>query len=695
MTDVTAGWRVPVAWGLVAVTVALAAVQVTILALADTPLISGEFSDDGFPVITTAAVVASVVGALIVSRHPHHRIGWLFLLGQVGTMTGLACQSYGFVALTEDWGPRLPAQIAIWLSILAGGILALALMALLLLLAPDGHLLSPRWRWSVWITLLGLVLHDLTVLTVSPTRLNAEARVDGGAGWQPVVTLLAGAMVAIGLVAGAASLVIRLRRATGDERAQLRWIGAAAFALAASVPIGIVVDLALDVPTWLTSLPMMLAYLAVPVFTGVAILRFRLYDIDVLINRSLVLAMLTTLVGGAYVAVVVGLGHLLDPEHGGHGWTSVLATVVVALGFQPMRRRVDELADHLVYGERAAPYEALAAFSQELRAGAAAEDLLPRIAEVTGRTIGARQVTVWIDQGADPPTAATWTGQAGQRDGGTAFAVIRDGERLGGLTVTMASNRALRRAERELVGDFADQLAPAFAALQLECELAAQVSELAEVGRSLEQSRRRLVTARAAEQARFEAAIGREVLPHLQPLPVTLRRLAHEASAGRWPREEIDRSIERAGQALQSLRVLTRGVFPAQLEHRGLVATLTAQLGSSGHHLAVAPELADRRLPPQLESAVYFCAVETLTALEGDAHVALAVADGHLTLSVTGRPRPTFETDTAHVVDRAESVGASVLRDRGGEAAVVTVRLLTPSGPLASPDGSELVGAEG
>ena len=687
------GWRVPVAWTMLVVTSALAVTQVTILAMAKTPLISGEFSDDGFPVVTVAAVVASVVGALIVSRHPHHRIGWLFLVGQVGTMFGLVCQSYGYVALSEEWGPPLPAQVAMWISILTGGILALTLMALLLLLAPDGRLLSRRWRWAVWITLSGLVLHDAAVATVSPARLNAEARIEGEAGWVGLLSLVAGAAVVVGLVAGAVSLVVRTRRATGDERAQLRWIGAAAFALAVSVPVGVFFDLALGVPTWVANLPLMLGYLTVPIFTGVAILRFRLYDIDVLINRSLVLAMLTAIVAGAYVVVVVVLGHLVRPVHGGRGWT-VAASVVVALGFQPMRKRVDELADKLVYGSRAAPYEALAAFSEELRAGVAAGDLLPRIAEVAGRTIGARHVSVWIDRTGAPPTVASWSGGTGNADGGTAFPVICEGERLGGITVCMARGRGLRRGERDLLGDFAGQLVPVFRTLQLEGELAAQVDELDEMGRALERSRRRLVSAQATERLRFENAIGREVLPSMHSLPASLRRLAREASAGEWPRDEVDALIEESGRALTSLRALTRGVFPAQLEHRGLVPALTTHLSGSEHELSVAEEVAGRRLPAQLEAAGYFCAVEALSAFDGAAGVSLVTTGDHLTVSVAGRPRGSFETETDHLVDRAESVGGTLLRERSREAASVTVVLPLPSHPLPEPDGAELVGVE-
>jgi hypothetical protein len=344
-------------------------------------------------------------------------------------------------------------------------------VALLLLLVPDGHLLSRRWRWAAWVTVAGLVCHDGAVLVlVSPAELDAEARVSGSPTILSLLTLLGAAGVCTGLVAGACSLVVRLRRATGDERAQLRWVAAAAAGLAAAIPLGFSLDAIHDVPTWATLLPLMLSYLALPVFTGIAILRHRLYDVDVLVNRSIGLAALTAFVTVGYVVLVVVLGrfgsdHLLG--------TSLMASVLVALAFQPLRRRVTAMADRLVYGAQAVPYVALADFSEELRHGSSVTDLLPRVAEATGRTVGADRVLVWVEQQDAEPLAAVWPAAAadparGQapdgREGAVTFPVTDDGEVLGGLTVEMTPGRGLRPAETRLLTTFAAQLSAAWSA---------------------------------------------------------------------------------------------------------------------------------------------------------------------------------------------------------------------------------------
>jgi hypothetical protein len=688
--------RVPLAWTMFAVSVALAVVQVVVLVRARTPLISGEFSDDGFPVITLAAVVAAWVGALVVTRHPGHRIGWLFLVGQVGTMFGLALQAYGFNALTDGFGSRSLAQVAIWLSILTGGIFAFGLMALLLLLAPDGHLLSRRWRWAVWVTVLGFLVHDAAVLTVAPSRLDAEARVVGDAGLMPLFSLVGGSAVLGGLVAGAVSLVLRMRRAQGEERAQLRWIGAAALSLAASIPLAVLLEVAFDTPVWAANLPLMLGYLAVPVFTGIAILRFRLYDIDVLLNRSIVLALLTGFVAAAYVVVVVLLGRQ-DAVGPNSSWTPILATAFAALAFQPLRSHVVRLADRMVYGERAVPYEALATFNEELRVGVAPHDLLPRMAQATGRMLGAHRVRVWVDRSDEAPLTATWSGAAGQEGNEESFPVVDDGELLGGLAVCMPRGRGLRASERRLLEDFAAQLGAAFRAQSLEAALADRVAMLAVRRRQLEESRVRLLAAQEAERARFEGSIAREVLPHVADLPAVLRSLqADVEGGGRWPGVEVDRLIAGAAASLEALRNLTRGVFPAQLARRGLVPALAThlQLAGAGHELTTGTGLADRRFSGELESVAYFCAVETVRAMQGRCRVRVDAGPHVLSVTVEGRAGPTLVAATEHLVDRAEAVQGRMRRELGGAAACVTVELPLGSAVLAKPDRAELVGAE-
>lgn len=688
-------FRIPLAWTLFGLTVSLAVVQVVVLLQGEAPLLSAENADDGFPLITLATVVASAIGVLIVSRYPGHRIGWLFLVGQAGTILGLTAQSYAFVALTEGIGSRTFAQWTMWVALQFGGMFALTLVALLLLLAPDGRLLSPRWRWAVRLVLVAIVVHNGAVLAIDPSNLTAEARAPGTATIVPVLTLGAGVVLVVGLVCGAVSLVQRLRRASGVERAQLRWIAAAATALALSLPVGTVLTMYLGAPDWAALIPLMVAYLALPVCTGVAILRWRLYDIDIILNRSIVLALLTGFVALGYVAVVVALAEL---AHDQAAWPSFAATALVALAFQPARRRTTQLADRVVYGERAAPYEALATFSDELRHSRSLSELLPRTAEGVGRVSGAQQVRVWIELADQPPTVAEWPDTDTTPGVVTEerLPVVHDGEQLGGLAVMMPRGRALRRSERRLLTDFAAQLGTAFRAVGLERDLAARVEALGRQGKELADSQARLRSAQSEERRRFEGAIAEEVLPFVQPLPGRMRALEARAAAdGRWPTTDVDRLIDNANQGLEALRALTRGVFPAQLTRRGLAATLRTHLDQATiRHTLVVQEAAPTRFPPDVESAAYFCAVELLRRLAGPVTLRLDVEPGDLMMTFTSRVRSPLVADVRHLRDRVDALGGAMSWQQTQDSTRCELRLPLLSVPLAGEHLEQPVGAE-
>jgi hypothetical protein len=688
--------RVRLAWSLFMMTVVLAVVQVTFLALSETPMLSVQTLDEGFPLVTVGAVGASAVGALIVTRYPRHRIGWLFIVGQLGTMLGLATQAYGYYVLTEDVGSRAAGQLSLWVSGPLGGTFALTLMALLLLLVPDGHLLSGRWRWAVVVTLLGLVLHVAGWLTVPPAELTAEGADPDRHEAAQVLVLLAVAAVVVGLVAGTVSLVIRLRRATGDERAQLSWIAAAALALAVSVPLGVLLSLLPGAGPWVSSVTVMVAYLSVPVFTGIAILRFRLYEIDVFLNRSIVLTLLTGLVASAYVALVVVFGELDDTD-GESSWGALLATVLVALAFQPVRRRVNRLADRLVYGARAAPYEALAEFSDELGRSGQVTEVLPRVAEAVGQAVGARYAEVWlVDVPGHEPAGASWPSPSpGPLDVVVPVTVEEGSDPLGGLGVAMPPRQPLRPSESSLLGEFAAQLSKVFQSARLEAELARRVDLLARRSEELATSSRRLVSAEAAERSRFESAIAREVLPHVQAMPQQLDGLASRSRApGRWPREEVEALVARTNAALEALRTLTRGVFPAQLAQRGLAAALSTQvrLADGGPQLVVDDSAQDRRFDPGVESAAYFCAVELVRSLEGPVHLTMAADPQVLRLAAVGRSEGTLEA--GYLRDRAEAVGGSLRTARDDDTIRVVVVLPAASVADGLPGPEEELGLD-
>lgn len=682
--------RVRLAWGLFALTVLTAVGHVALLVASRRPVFSTAVIGDGFPLVTLGAVAGAWVGAVIISRYPAHRIGWLFVVGQLVSELGLALRAYGYSALSGELHPAPGGHLAIWMSLQTGGLLVISLLAVLFLLAPDGRLSSPRWRWALALVGGGLLTGAAAIATVSPRRFDRNASLIGGDPG-PVLTVMlvaASLAVGIGVLAAAVSLVLRLRRATGEERQQLRWMTLAAVALAVGT-VGNMVLASAGAPPWVQPLPVMLAYACVPFLTGVAILRFHLYEIDLLINRAIILTVLTGLVALAYVAVVVVIGRVFPLTHGAF-WPSLLAISLVALVVQPLRRRVERLADRLVYGARAAPYEALAEFSKRLQEAPGPEVLMGRVTEAVARAVGARHVATEVELPGYGRSRLGWPDDRHVPPQVT-LPVVADCEELGRLFVTMPPGVALRPGEERLLEDFAHQLGGAVRKLRLEAALLDRVELLRQQSADLEASARRLSTAQAAERERFEADLARTVLPHLRQVSVGLAelrtRLGDDPSTDRRTAgSRLDELTASTTTALESLRILTRGVFPAQLARRGLVSALTTHVTQIGLGDVVrADPSCERRFDPRLESACYFCAVEALRELAPPVEVRLHAGDQALLLEVTGTASPTFLARTRHLGDRAAALAGTIeVRLHDGRAAL---RLQVPldSGEHAFP----------
>jgi hypothetical protein len=652
------------AWTLFGLTCCLALAQVTLIAVSERRLVSTRNLADGFPIVTLAAVAGAAIGALIVSRYPRHRVGWLLVVGQLGTAFGVAVQAYAHEALSGRLRGAPGAHVAVWLSIQTGAIFAVTLLAVLFLIAPDGRLLSRRWRPALAVTIGGLLLDWTAVATVAPSALDENGSVRGGTPWQVDALVLVGAgAVGVGLATGTLLLVRRFRAAVGEERGQLAWIASAAAGLATGLALAVVLGL-LGLPNWLSVLPLMLAYLCVPVCTGVAILRFRLYDIDVIVSRAIVLAMLSAVVAAAYVLVVLVTSSMVDAPAEGAFWPSLLATALVALGVQPARRRLSQLADRLVYGAQAAPYEALADFSRRLTERSL-DTLVPRVAEAVGRAVSARHVAISVEVPGRDRARICWP-EGSRLPTDVVLPVVSGGQVLGAVAVAMPPGRSLRASETRLLDDFTLQLGRAFAHVRLESELAAQVEALAVQARELEASAHRLRSAQAAGRDRFGSAIRREVLPHLVHLPGRLATLEARSLRG-IPPSEADLAPLAAGttQALSALRTVTRGVFPAQLEHRGLVPALVSQLEEAGltglaEELREQPSPSTRRFGARTESAAYFCTLEFVRELDPPEDVAVTVVGDLLTVTVAGRAKATVRSGTRHLADRVEALGGSL-----------------------------------
>ena len=299
--------RAQVAWCVVGVATVAAILDTWFTAAHDSLLSEATWAAHGWPLAPLAGVGCALMGALIISRYPTHMLGWLLSVASLLSVT-LAADAYTLWVLEGDGpGSAYWAHVIAWASPLLGWPAFTALI-MVFLISPTGHLASPGWRWAVWATLAGLVLRTLGQLTMRPRDFVYAEQYDGYT-LSTVLLTMGYLLVAAGLIASAASLVLRLMKARDDERRQLLWIASSAVFLA----IGVVVILVLpriqgEAGTWLAGLPMRLAQLAVPLCVAVAVLRHRLLQIDLIINRALMVALATGLAAIGYVSLVVVVG---------------------------------------------------------------------------------------------------------------------------------------------------------------------------------------------------------------------------------------------------------------------------------------------------------------------------------------------------------------------------------------------------
>ncbi len=668
--------RTRVAWCVVGVALVAAVLDTWFTAAHVSLLSEWTWASHGWPLAPLAGLGCAVMGALIVSRHPSHMLGWLLCVASLLSVT-LAADAYTLWVF-EGHGPGSMywAHVIAWASPLLGWP-AFTALVMVFLISPNGHLASPRWRYAVWATLAGLGLRTLGNLTTRPEDFVYAEQYDGFS-LSTVLLTMGYLLVAAGLIASAVSLVLRLRRARDDERRQLLWITSSAVFLA----IGVVVILALprvqgEEGTWVAGLPLRLAQLAVPLCVAVAVLRHRLLQIDLIINRALMVALATGLAAIGYVVVVVVVGSAVGRGAGGF-WPSLIATALVAMAFQPLRGRVVRLADRLAFGAAAAPYEALADFSRRLGDKPDPDTLLPAVAETAAQAVNARRAVVSLHVQGGVDREAAWPAVRSDEAVASrvAIPVVDHGERLGSITVEMAAGHLLRHRDQQLLADLADQAGVAFRNARLTAELSTQVEQLSLHTHELDQSRARLISAGDAERSRVERAIARQVIPHLAPLPDRLRQLSQYDPQGLTALHtaQLAPLLASMDTAMQSLREITRGVFPAQLARSGLHAALGSLLARPGLTgcLTVGDSARGVRFDPRVEAAAYFCVAEATHALDHTVAVTLAVHGDQLHLSVSGAEAGGLSL--SHMRDRIEATGGSVSATGRGGCTLVEVR---------------------
>jgi signal transduction histidine kinase len=599
MSDVMARW---VAWGTVALSAA------TIVAAGVVVGWAGDPAPGAPEVVTTplrgvAATLTGLLlvglfgatGALIVKRFPTNLLGWVFVVGAFIVSLTIFAIEYGYAGLVTRPGElpgaalvRLLLGDAMWLPLVAVQVVGL------LVLFPDGRPSSPARRWIFLTGLAGAVIGFIGV-ALSPKLFQSKVP-------NPLVTNAGRASAWIGTtgvllvlgagVAAGVSLFGRFRRSRGDERQQMKWfVYAAGLMFLTQIPLAVLVT----PPVWMQLLSGITTAL-LPVAVGIAIFRYRLYDIDLVINKTLVYGILAGFVTAVFFALVVGVGTLAGGRS--NTFLAAVAAAIVAIVFQPVRRWAQHLADRLVYGERATPYEVLSGFSDKLADTYSVDDVLPRTARVLAEGLGAASVAIVLQRGSVRTPVASWSDEDALLGDIRTFEVRHQGERLGDIEVAMHPDEPLDPSREKLVRDVAAQ--------------AGLILRNATLIEDLRASRQRLVAAQDQERRRIERNIHDGAQQQLVALTVK-ERLA-STFVGKDDEKVVALLAElqaETNQTLEDLRVLARGIYPPLLADQGLGAALESQARKSPVPVSVDTD-GIGRYPLELEGAVYFSALEAL-----------------------------------------------------------------------------------
>jgi signal transduction histidine kinase len=672
-------------WSLTAL-IALAGAVLTVIAWGDLSL------GDSVPNLVSgfSGMVYATLGALIV-RRVRNPIGWI-LLGEGFGLAFLSFASgYAVVGILTHPGafpdPRLVGTIAA-LSFIPTSIG----LAFMLFVFPTGTLPSPRWRPIVT---LGFLAMGLTLIgSAFNPRVNGIPAPGGTSLRLPnplgiaslrhaISTFLVYTTWALVIAIAAAflALVVRYRSGTRELRQQVKWV---AFAAALALLSNFVALLALFV-CHCDSSPVagaMFYFVAFIVFFGIpaaftiAILKYGLYQIDLIINRTLVYGLLAAALTAVYVAVVAGVGTLVGRR--GSSLLTVAAAVAIALLFQPVRRRAQLVANRLVYGERATPYQVLSDFAERMAGTYGIEDVLQRMASILADGTGATRVDVWLRVGSELRPVATWPDGAAapepmplpaeddlpQFGDATRAVGVRHGEELlGALALEKPRNEPLSPTEDKLLQDLAAQAGLVLRNVRLTAELQANVEEL-------RASRRRLVEAQDQERRKIERNLHDGAQQQLVALTVQLGLLERLAEDPLKVKEMAARLQGALRDALDDLRDLARGIYPPLLADKGLAAALETQARKAVVATTVEPDGVGR-YPQEIEAAVYFCALEALQnvakyAEASSAIVRLSERDGALVFEIQDDGhgfdpgRTSYGTGLQGMADRLDSIGGEL-----------------------------------
>ncbi|MGH2642145.1 MAG: sensor histidine kinase [Actinomycetota bacterium] len=641
---------------------------------------TNSFSEDPFFLSVAMVMIVGYVtiGALIASRTERNPIGWLLMMIGVGFLLGGFTDEYLRYAIPRGLADRPFTLFSAWLTNWVFTFVAFPIPWILLLF-PDGKLPTLRWKpVAVAIAvlegtlLLGWILNPEPIeadfagpLPQNPTGVQAlEGVLD------PLLALGGLILLAVGF-STVVALVLRYRRSVGEERQQMRWFVAAVGLATPLLIAGIVSGWGLA-PNDTTALSDLLFFaffvvlsIGIPGACAIAVLRYRLYELDLVVKKTVLYVVVALFLVALFFVFAILVGQAFIEANP----LAVLGSIAIGLAFWPVVRVARRVADRMVYGGRATPYEVLTEFSDRVGGSYASEDVLPRMARVLADAVGARDAVVWLHVGNElRPSGIVWSdgpqptpvavrGSGIPRLPADCAVEVQDrGEFLGALSVSMPANDPINPSKERLVRD-----------------LASQAGLVLRNGRLIEElraSRQRLVAAQDEERRKLERNIHDGAQQQLVALTVKLRLLEQLAARDPTKAAEIAAQLQdETAAALNDLRDLARGIYPPLLADEGLPAALSAQARKAEISVTVDAEKIGR-FPEDVEAAVYFSCLEALQnvakyARASNVRISLESAGGQLSFAVAD-DGVGFDPDAAHqgtglqgIADRMDALGGT------------------------------------